>query len=277
MRSLRILLAIVLLVPVVVKSQPAIDIYLSCRAPESKGPAFRTVEEIHELLIPRSGLPTYFRVVKQYNSYGLIIHEKRFNKAGGIIGESSWEYNSKGELTKKVYRQFMNFKGWITEQVLLTYNDSTGVLEEITTLFENQVKQRAQITADNTRKITEVTIFNEKGVHTGTERIIYLPQNNTIRVLSYKANDQFIGATTYPLDPKMPEPTSSIKREFNRYGDVTLEALPNSKLEQGYYYEYTYDSFGNWTEKLTYQCNVTSSGKVRNKKLEYRITRKITY
>lgn len=277
MRSPRILLAIILLVPLVVKSQPAIDIYLSSRVPESKSLAFRAVEEIHELLIPRSGLPTYFRVVKQYNSNGLIIHEKRFNKAGGIIGESSWEYNSKGELTKKVYRQFMNFKGWITEQVLLTYNDSTGVLEEITTLFENQVKQRAQITADNSRKITEVTIFNEKGVHTGTERIIYLPQNNTIRVLSYKPNDQFIGATTYPLDPKMPESASSIKREFNSHGDVVLEALPNSKMEQGYYYDYTYDSYGNWIEKLTYQCKVTKSNKAKDKKLEYKITRKITY
>lgn len=193
------------------------------------------------------------------------------------MGESNWEYNAKGELTLKVNRQFMNFKGWITEQTQLTYNDTSGVLEEITFLFENQVKQRVQITPDKDLKITEAHIFNEKNVLIGRERVVYLPQNNTIRVLSYKPNEQFIGATTYPLDPKLPEPPSAIKREFNSHGDVILEALPNSKMEQGYYYEYTYDSYGNWIEKLTYQCKVNKNNKVRDKKLEYKITRKINY
>jgi len=193
------------------------------------------------------------------------------------MGESQWEYNAKGELTKKVNRQFMNFKGWINEQILLTYNDTSGVLEEISLFFENQLKQRAQVIPDKDLKITEVLVFNEKNVLTGKERIVYLPQNNTIRVLSYKSNEQFIGATTYPLDPKLPEPPSAIKREFNSHGDIVLEALPNSIMEQGYFYEYTYDSYGNWTEKLTYQCRVTKNNKVRDKKLEYKITRKISY
>ncbi len=222
-------------------------------------------------------MPSYFKVVKQYNSQGKVISEKRYNKAGGIQGESLWEYNTKGELTRRVNRQFMNFKGWVTEVTTLTYNDTSGMLDEISVMFDKQLKQRAQVTIDNTQKITEVQVFNEKGVHTATERILYLPQNNTIRVLSYKANDQFIGATTYPLDPKLPEPPSALKREFNSNGDIILEALPNSKMEQGYYYDYSYDSYGNWTEKLIYQCTVSAKNKVRNKKLEYRITRKITY
>lgn len=266
-----------LLLPLHSVSQPILDIYFSNRGTESRGPAFSKVEEIHELLIPQSGIPSYFRVVKQYNSFGKISSEKRYNKVGGIMGESSWEYNAKGELTRMVNRQFMNFKGWITEQTQLTYNDTSGVLEEITVLFENQVKQRAQITPDKDLKITEVHIFDEKNVLIGRERVVYLPQNNTIRVLNYKSNEQFIGATTYPLDPKLPEPPSAIKREFNSHGDVILEALPNSKMEQGYYYEYTYDSYGNWTEKLTYQCKVNKNNKVRDKKLEYKIKRNITY
>lgn len=274
---LRFLLFFLILYPFLSVSQPLLDLYFSTRASESRGPAFSKVEETHEFFIPQSGIPSYFRVVKQYNSFGKITSEKRFNKAGGIIGESNWEYNAKGELTRKVNRQFMNFKGWITEQTLLTYNDTSGVLEEISFFFENQLKQRAQVIPDKNLKITEVLIFNEKNVLTGKERIVYLPQNNSIRVLSYKSNEQFIGATTYPLDPKLPEPPSAIKRVFNSYGDVVLEALPNSKMEQGYYYEYSYDSYGNWIEKLTYQCKVKKNNKVRDKKLEYKITRKITY
>jgi len=274
---LKFILLHIILIPLYTVSQPVVGIYFSSRAGESRGPAFSKVEEIHELLIPQSGIPSYFRVIKQYNSSGKIISEKRYNKAGGIMGESTWEYNSKGELTKKVNRQFMNFKGWITEQTLLSYNDTSGVLQEITTLFENQVTLRAEIIPDKNLKITEVLLYNEKNVFLGTERVVYLPQNNTIRVLSYKPNEQFIGATTYPLDPKLPEPPSAIKREFNSQGDVVLEALPNSKMEQGYFYEYTYDSHGNWIEKLTYQCKVTENSKVKDKKLEHKITRIITY
>ncbi|HOK60033.1 MAG: hypothetical protein WBJ36_01375 [Tenuifilum sp.] len=275
--QLKLIVITFLLFPLTLASQPVIDVYFSSLAPESKGPSFSKVEEVHELLIPKSGTPSYFKIVKQYNSYGKIVSEKRYNKAGGIMGESQWEYNAKGELTKKVNRQFMNFKGWINEQILLTYNDTSGVLEEISLFFENQLKQRAQVIPDKDLKITEVLVFNEKNVLTGKERIVYLPQNNTIRVLSYKSNEQFIGATTYPLDPKLPEPPSAIKREFNSHGDIVLEALPNSIMEQGYFYEYTYDSYGNWTEKLTYQCRVTKNNKVRDKKLEYKITRKISY
>ena len=275
--QLKLIVITFLLFPLTLASQPVIDVYFSSLAPESKGPSFSKVEEVHELLIPKSGTPSYFKIVKQYNSYGKIVSEKRYNTAGGIMGESQWEYNAKGELTKKVNRQFMNFKGWINEQILLTYNDTSGVLEEISLFFENQLKQRAQVIPDKDLKITEVLVFNEKNVLTGKERIVYLPQNNTIRVLSYKSNEQFIGATTYPLDPKLPEPPSAIKREFNSHGDIVLEALPNSIMEQGYFYEYTYDSYGNWTEKLTYQCRVTKNNKVRDKKLEYKITRKISY
>ncbi|MEY1638842.1 hypothetical protein [Tenuifilum osseticum] len=275
--QLKLIVITFLLFPLTLASQPVIDVYFSSLAPESKGPSFSKVEEVHELLIPKSGTPSYFKIVKQYNSNGKIVSEKRYNKAGGIMGESQWEYNAKGELTKKVNRQFMNFKGWINEQILLTYNDTSGVLEEITLFFENQLKQRAQVIPDKDLKITEVLVFNEKNVLTGKERVVYLPQNNTVRVLSYKSNEQFIGATTYPLDPKLPEPPSAIKREFNSHGDIVLEALPNSKMEQGYFYQYTYDSYGNWTEKLTYQCRVTKNNKVRDKKLEYKITRKISY
>ena len=274
---LKFILLHIILIPLYTASQPVVGIYFSTRASESRGLAFSKVEEIHELLIPQSGIPSYFRVIKQYNPSGKIISEKRYNKAGGIMGESTWEYNSKGELTKKVNRQFMNFKGWITEQTLLSYNDTSSVLQEITTIFENQVTLRAEVIPDKDLKITEVLLYNEKNMHVGTERVVYLPQNNTIRVLSYKPNEQFIGATTYPLDPKLPEPPSAIKREFNSQGDVVLEALPNSKMEQGYYYEYKYDSYGNWTEKLTYQCKVTKNGKVKDKMLEHKITRNITY
>ena len=65
---------------------------------------------------------------------------------------------------------------------------------------------------------------------------------------------------------------------FYPNGDVRIETLPDaSKGDQGYYYEYDYDSQGNWITKETYQVKLGKDNKVSKKKLEHRITRKITY
>ena len=115
----------------------------------------------------------------------------------------------------------------------------------------------------------EVRVFNEKGELSGIDRLIYVPANNLIRVLSYKANDQFVMATAYPLDPDKPEPKSTLKREFNSHGDVILELLPGSKIGQA-----TTNSirryFGNWTEKPNLLV-VTPRGMVLKTKVGHKL------
>jgi hypothetical protein len=60
------------------------------------------------------------------------------------------------------------------------------------------------VICDSTGRIVEVRVLNEKGELSGIDRLIYVPSNNLIRVLSYKANDQFIMATAYPSIPANP-------------------------------------------------------------------------
>lgn len=258
-------------------AQPVIDVYLSSRTPTSKGQTFQSVEETHEVLAIKNGKAPTFKLVKKYNPTGKLISETKYNSAGGIQYETIWEYNFKGEPTRKFTRQFVNYKGWATEETILKYNDSTGCLKEIQVYYEKLLRQSAQVVCDSTGKITEVNVYNENGVSSNIERLVYIPANNSIKVLNYKSNEQFVNATTYPLDPSKPEPKSALKREFYPNGEIMLEMLESSKSDQGYYYEYKYDSYGNWIEKLTYQCTVAPNNKVKNKKLEYLITRKITY
>ncbi|HRX32326.1 MAG TPA: hypothetical protein P5349_10600 [Tenuifilaceae bacterium] len=276
-KSIKIkLLTILLLLSGLGQAQPIIDIYLSSFSPNSDKRIFKHAEEFSEVLVSKSGhLPSY-KYEKDYNANGIITSEVKFNSAGGKIGETTWTYNAKGELLKIVSKQFANFKGWTTDITTLSYNDSTGCLSEIKNTFDGKIRFTANVTTDQ-GKITEVRVLNENGVLNGIERLVYVPQQNMLRVLQYKANEQFIGATTYPIDSHKKIPTSSINREVNEHGDVVVESLPNSKLEQGYYYEYEYDASGNWVEKRTYQCRVTSNKKVKDKKLEYKITRKLTY
>lgn len=258
-------------------AQPIIDIYLSSQIPESRGPNFYQVEETHEVLAIKNGTNSSFKIVKKYNNNGKIISETKYNSAGGVQYETTWAYNTKGEPTRKFTRQFINYKGWVTEEAIVKYNDTTGCLQDITFFYEKVKKQYAQATCDSNGRLKEIRIFNESGVFINIERFLYVPANNSLRVMVYRSNEQFVATHIYPLDFTKSPPRSSIKRAYNEKGDIILEALPDSKLKQGYYYDYRYDSYGNWNLKLTYQCTVTDSDKVKDKKLEYKITRNITY
>ncbi len=258
-------------------AQPIIDIYLSSQIPASRGANFYQVEESHELLAIKNGTNSTFKIVKKYNNNGKIISETKYNSVGGVQYETTWAYNAKGEPTRKFTRQFINYKGWVTEEAIVKYNDTTGCLQDITFFYEKVKKQYAQATCDSIGRLKEVRIFNESGVFINIERFLYVPANNSLRVMVYRSNEQYVATHIYPLDFTKTPPKSSIKRAYNERGDIILEALPDSKLKQGYYYDYRYDSYGNWNLKLTYQCTVTDDDKVKDKKLEYKITRKITY
>lgn len=258
-------------------AQPVIDVYLSLLAPASKGAQFRMVEEIHEVLALTNGKTPTFKIVKKFNSGGKIISETKYNSVGGVQYETSWEYNAKSEPTRRFTRQFFNYNGWSNEEIIFKYNDTTGRLQEITFLYEKIKKQSAQIDCDSLGRIKEVRVFNEAGVFNNIERLLYVPSNNSLRVMVFRSNEQFVAAHIYPLDYSKTPPKSSIKRAYNEKGEIILEALPDSKLKQGYYYDYRYDSYGNWNLKLTYQCIVTESDKVKDKKLEHKITRNISY
>ncbi len=258
-------------------SQPVIEVFLSLQTPESRGAQFSTIEELHEVLVPDSGKPQTFRVVKKYNSAGKIFSMIKYNSAGGVQCETTWAYSGSSKPLKKSIRQFINYKGWVTEEVRFVYNDTTGHLQDILFFYEKIKKKSAQVLFDSLGRIREVNVFNEAGAFVNIERFMYVPANNSLRIAVLSQTEQFIAAYVYPLDRTKEPPKSAIYKEYYPNGDIMLEALPDAKLGQGYYYEYIFDSYGNWTEKQTYQCAIGSNNKIRKKKLEYKITRKISY
>lgn len=259
-------------------AQPFINIYLSSIYPESRGATFSQILETHEIRVPNKETPTIFNITKTYNTAGKILLEVKKNSLGGKSSETKWEYLPNGNLKKKSTDTFINMRGWISEVTVLNYNDSTGHLEEILDLFDSKIRRKAHISCDEKGFPLEVKITNNDDVLIGTEKIITIPASNCIRVLCFNATDQFINAHNYPINPKLPVPKSTLIREYNQQGDVIIEMLSQkSKMNQGYFYEYEYDSHNNWTLKRTFQCSVNSNNKPKNKKLEYLITRKITY
>lgn len=276
-RQLSALLLLATLCCIRGSAQPEIELYLKTLQPEHRGKLFEKTEETHEVLISRKTKFPTFKIIREYNSRGNLISEIKFNSMGGRLRVIQWQYDANGKPVKRLAKLFANYKGWSNEEVQFSYNPTSGCLKKITKIYNGKVRDTIGVITDERCRVTKALVYNSKGVLVGLEKVFYLPANNSIRVLQYNGNEDFIGSTSYPLDPYGPIPTSPIRRKYNTRGDIVLEALPNSKLNQGYYYEYEYDSYGNWIKKETYQCTIVRNDKVRNKKLEHRITRKITY
>lgn len=251
--------------------------YFSGPLETNRGRYFARIEEISEIKI--KGINTIpFRVVKEFNTQGRIVSSVTFNSVGGRTVETYWRYINDLKFSYKKHRSFANIVGWREEEVIIEYDEQTLSPQKIELKKDGVTIQKATLNLDSLGRIESAWVFDGSGRDIFTERVIYLPQSNMIRVMVYRANGQFFSTSSYPLDPSKEFTSTSVYREYYPNGDVKIETLASaSKGDQAYYYEYQYDSQGNWVVRDTYQVNLGKNNSIRKKVLEYRVTRTITY
>lgn len=258
-------------------SQPTIEIVLMNNPFHSRGSVIESVVDKYELVIPDVN-PKPYKVIMMFDKWGYIINKTEYGKAGGKQSETNWEYNELQKITKKTHRYFVNMMGWRSEETSLTYNDTTNFISEINYRKNGTLLSTSKVFCDSSGKPIEVRVLDEKGIFSTIERLAYSPSVNIIRVAIYKVPNQFFKRWVYPLDASIPYQSGQVERLYYMNGEVMLESLEDeSKLDQGYYYEYKYDDQGNWTEKDTYQVSFSKNRKVKEKKLEHKIFRTIKY
>jgi hypothetical protein len=258
-------------------AQPMVSYFLTPQSEASRGRLFKYIEEKSEILIKGlNNAPN--RVEKHFNGNGLITSCISYNSAGGKTSEIVWEYANEKNLTRKFQRSFTNMRGWSEEEVILNW-DTDFITPSKIEVFKNGEKwQWAVMTADNSRKIESAKVINSTGAHIFTERFVYIEASNMIKVMVYRANGVFVSTASYPIDPKRGFSFESVKREYYPNGDVMIETLKDAvKGDQAYSYEYEYDPQGNWIEKRTYQVKLGKNNRIRDKRIENRTTRKISY
>ncbi|MDY0201690.1 MAG: hypothetical protein RBR40_11960 [Tenuifilaceae bacterium] len=258
-------------------AQPMVGYFLSPQSELSKGRAFKFIEETSEIFL--KGLTiTPTRMEKKFNEFGNITSSVTYNSAGGKTNEIYWEYVGGVNLVRKQTRSFVNHRGWQEEEVFLTWDDRYSIPQKIEVKKNGQVWQSAKFITDSILKFESAEVFNSKGDHIFTERFTYMEASNIIKVMVFKANGAFNGSSTYPINHKESFTFESVKQMLNPNGDVMIETLSHAVSgDQAYYYEYEYDSQGNWIEKNTFQVNLSRGNRVTKKKLENKTTRKITY
>jgi hypothetical protein len=257
--------------------QPVASHLLAPPAELSKGRAFRAIEEQSEVIF--KGLQSYpHRVLKEFNEQGHIVSRIALNSAGGRESESHWEYFSGLKLLKKKHKFFANISGWTEDEVKVEWDVDRGLPLKVEITRNGKVMQWALSVIDTLGRIESLRVFGSTGAHTFTERFMYLESSNMVRVMVFKSNGVFTSNWTYPIDPTKEFSYDTVSRQFYPNGNVMIETLTDSnKGDQAYYYEYEYDSQGNWIEKRTYQANLGRNNTIRSKKLEHKLTRRIDY
>ncbi len=270
-------IAVFLSFSLIVFAQPTIDAYLANSKFISKGGAIESTEDTFELVL-KDIPPKPFKVIIKYDNEGYLASETRFNNLNAKQSETTWTYNANKKLTRKTQTYFVNMIGWKSDEVILKYNDTTGYLSEIQ-YFKNKVVQSiSKVFCDKFGLPYEARVLDEKGAYEGIERISYSPNANIIRVMILQASGKYAGLNIYPIDYSKPFQSGTIQKQYYPNGDVMLESLDyQTKTDQGYFYEYQYDGNGNWVEKDTYQVTIGKNDKIKDKKLEHKILRKIKY
>lgn len=258
-------------------AQPMVGYFLSPQSELSKGRAFKSIEETSEIFLKGITI-TPTRIEKVFNKFGNITSSVTYNSAGGKTSEIYCDYVNGENLVRKQTRSFVNHRGWQEEEVFIKWDDCYSIPQKIEVKKNGQVWQSAKFITDSTLKFESAEVFNNKGDHVFTERFSYIEASNIIKVMVFRANGAFNGSSTYPINHKESFTFESVTQTLYPNGDVMIETLSHAVSgDQAYYYEYEYDSQGNWVEKSTFQVNLSRGNRVSKKKLENKITRKITY
>ncbi|NHB68881.1 hypothetical protein [Perlabentimonas gracilis] len=271
-----LLLILLTTIALAVCGQPMLSHWFSPQPDISNGNPYRSIEETSEVIIPGlNSSPT--KVVKKFNEMGNIISSNTYNSAGGLTSEITWDYMYGNLLVHKYQRSFVNLRGWSEEEVTIEWDEETELPTRIEVNKNKEPWQWATLIAGADKRIESAQVFNSKGL-VYTERVMYMEPSNLIRVRIHRANNSLAGTASYPINPLKPYSFESVARTYYPNGDIMTETLTHAvKGDQAYFYEYEYDHEGNWIEKRTYQVSLGRGDRIRNKKLENKVTRKITY
>lgn len=258
-------------------SQPTLDIYFTNHPYLSKGSTIESIDETYELQIKEIP-PKPIKITTLYDKNGNTLSEVKYGTAGGKQCETKWVYNQNNKLIKKTQKYFVNMLGWKVDETTLAYNDTTGFISEIRYVKNGAIQYISKVFCDKVGLPIEARVLDEKGGFSMIERISYSPTGNIIRVMLLKPSGQFSSLNTYPIDYTKPYQSGPVEKQYYPNGEVMLESLEyQTKIDQGYFYEYRYDEQGNWVEKDTYQVTIGKNSKLKDKKLEHKILRSIKY
>lgn len=258
-------------------TQPVTAHLLATPADYSQGKPFAYIEEISEVLIKGIKIPPH-RTEKSFNAQGKIISQTSYNSSGGISSEIQWEYDREQRVAVKKHGYFVNYVGWIEEECHIVRDSITRFPVKIEEFKNGESMQWSAITTDSSgRPVTAKVVSSTKG-HTFTEKIVYMDAANLVRVNVYRAAGMHVSSWSYPIDASRRMVVEAVSSRYYGNGNVKLEKLSGAKQgDQAYYYEYEYDSQGNWVEKRTYLVTLGKNDRIKKKKYEHRITRKLTY
>ena len=203
--------------------------------------------------------------IKTFDEAGMLLVEERYDKNGTLKARLAYTNDTvhRVKLTR-AFERWTQF-GYSKETAFYTY-DTNFFLVRTTDKDENgNIIRQANLICNDKGHPIELSLFDGNGNSFGKETARYLYDKNKV-VTSVVSNDGIIlSSDTVKISYLEASKFPAGNEVYNTNGDLTNWTRQNlNGTETIFEEEYTYDNFGNCTEKKFYKVSVKGNGKLKH-------------
>jgi hypothetical protein len=208
-----------------------------------------------------------FTTVLNFYSNNLKVNEKRID-GDNILLDRNLIFDSAHNLLKitKFFRQ--NDGKSLLDNYIYYYSDATLTLISLIS-YDKILNKKYLVSCDSFGNPIKIITKNFLNEILGVEEAIYDYEKYQFQYAVKNGNLETGAITTETL---MSEKNKGSL--FNDHGDVKFIPLDKNQCRT---YDYSYDTIGNWIERIEYESTIDNQNNISEKKLLYTITREIKY
>ena len=199
---------------------------------------------------------------KTFDNAGMLLTEERYDNNGTLKARLTYTNDTVHRIKlSRIFERWTQF-GYSKETAFYTYDTNfflTGTTDKDAN--GNVIRQTNLVCNENGHPI-ELSLFDGNGNSFGKETATYLYDKNKV-VTSVVSNDgRVLSSDTVKISFKQASKFASANEIYNSSGDLTNWTRRSlNGTETIFEEEYTYDSFGNCTEKKIFKVTVKGNGK----------------
>ena len=200
--------------------------------------------------------------IKTFDIVGLLLTEERYDDNGTLKARLTYTNDTARRLKlSRVFERWTQF-GYSKETAFYTYDKNFFLIETTDKDAKGNIIQQTNLICNEKGHPIELSLFDSNGNIFGKETATYLYDKNKV-VTSVISNDgRALSTDTTKINFRDASKFPDSNEVYNTNGDLTNRIRQNLNrsvtiIEE----EYSYDSFGNWTENRIFKVTVKGNGK----------------
>ena len=200
--------------------------------------------------------------IKTFDNAGMLLTEERYDNNGTLKARLTYTNDTVHRIKlTRIFERWTQF-GYSKETAFYTYDTNFFLTGTTDKDANGNVIRQTNLVCNEKGHPIELSLFDGNGNSFGKETATYLYDKNKV-VTSVVSNDgRVLSSDTVKISFTQASKFASANEIYNSSGDLTNWTRRSlNGTETIFEEEYTYDSFGNCTEKKIFKVTVKGNGK----------------